>query len=319
MHSPLGIDAGEYDVTDRRILVTGGAGFIGSHLVDTLVEDNAVTVLDDFSNGRAENVHLNANVIDGDVRDREVLKRAMRDTEIVFHQAGIVSVEQSISSPTTSHDVNAGGAVTVLDVARQTDTRVVAASSAAVYGHPPEVPISEDTRFRPTSPYGIDKATLDHYTRQVETLYGLPTVSLRYFNVYGPRQSATDYSGVISTFGAQAAAGERLTVHGDGTQTRDFVHVSDVVRANLCAATTDHTGEAFNIGTGEQTSINELAALVCEVTGSDPGVTHTAGRDGDIDHSCADTDKASNRLGFEAEVDLASGLRTILTPSRRTQ
>lgn len=316
MQSPPKIDAGEYGITGRRILVTGGAGFIGSHLVDALAEKNTVTVLDDFSNGRRKNLHSRADVVDGDIRDSETVERVLRDADIVFHQAGVVSVEQSVTDPTASHTVNAGGTVTVLDAARKTDTRVVAASSAAVYGHPPAVPIPEHARFQPTSPYGIDKATLDYYTRQFGELYGLPTVSLRYFNVYGPRQSATDYSGVISTFRQQATAGDRLTVHGDGTQTRDFVHVTDVVRANLRAAMTDHTAEAFNVGTGEQTSINELAALICELTDSDATVTHTAGRDGDIHHSCADTDKASERLQFEAEIDLATGLRTVLAQSQ---
>ncbi|WP_336328828.1 NAD-dependent epimerase/dehydratase family protein [Halovenus sp. HT40] len=316
MDSPTDIDAAEYGVTDKNILVTGGAGFIGSHLVDALVEENSVTVLDNLSNGTVENVNQKAEFAAGDVREQDTVEPLLQAADIVFHQAGLVSVEQSIAEPTESHAINATGTVTVLEAARKTDTRVVSASSAAVYGHPREIPINETARLKPTSPYGIDKVALDQYTRRFGELYGLPTVALRYFNVYGPRQTATDYSGVISIFRDQATAGDPITVHGDGTQTRDFVHVSDVVRANLRAATTDHTAEAFNVGTGTQTSINELAAVVRDVADSESKITHTAQREGDITHSCADIEKSKTTLNFEPEVALADGLRTVIPPTQ---
>lgn len=310
MSTSLASTAREYGFTGNTVLVTGGAGFIGSHLVDALVQANNVTVLDDLSIGRLENVHPKATFIEGDVRVRETVRTAMKDADVVFHQAGLVSVEASIENPNDSVSVNVDGALTVLDCARQTDTRVVTASSAAVYGHPHEIPIPESAPLRPTSIYGVDKAALDQYTRQFASLYGVPTVALRYFNVYGPRQSSM-YSGVISTFIEQAENGKTLTVQGDGNQTRDFVHCSDVVRANILAATTPHTGEAFNVGTGNQVTINELAETVCEVLERPADLTRVPARDGDVRASCADTMRAAEQLGFEADVSLREGLETL--------
>jgi len=304
--------ASDHGYTGNNVLVTGGAGFIGSHLVDALVQANSVTVLDNRSSGKLANIHPRAEFVEGDIRDRETVRSAMEDVDAVFHQAGMVSVEQSVAEPVESQSVNVDGTVTVLDCARQQDVRVVAASSAAVYGHPDTVPVPETAKLTPTSPYGIDKLALDHYTRRFAGVYDLPTVVLRYFNVYGPRQSASDYSGVITTFLQQARHGEPLTVHGDGSQTRDFVHVSDVVRANLLAATTEHTGEAFNVGTGTGTSVDELSHLVREFVASDAGVTRVDSRDGDIDRSRAGIEKAAGLLGFEAQVGLEEGLETLL-------
>lgn len=318
MSTSLVSTAREYGFADSTVLVTGGAGFVGSHLVDALVQANNVVVLDDMSNGGYENVHPKATLVEGDIRDRDTVKTAMEGVDVVFHQAGLVSVEKSIEDPRTSQSINVDGTVTVLDCARQTDTRVVVASSAAVYGEPESVPIAESEQLQPDSIYGVDKLALDQYTRQFETLYGLPTVTLRYFNVYGPRQSATDYSGVISTFLEQATVGDPLTVHGDGTQTRDFVHVSDVVRANILAALTPHTGEPFNVGTGNETSINELATAICDRLGTSLDTTSVPSRNGDIDHSCADTEKARELLGFETQVTLKDGLET-LEPTPRSR
>lgn len=298
-------------LTDETILVTGGAGFVGSHLAERLVEDNAVRVLDDLSAGRREHVPDDAELIVGDVRDADALARAMADVDVVFHEAAIVSVAESVDRPSETHDVNVDGTLQVLEAARNEDARVVLASSAAVYGHPDRVPISEDAPTTPASPYGIDKLAVDHYARRYHDLYGLETIALRYFNVYGPRQGAGAYSGVIDAFFEQAAAGGPITVHGEGSQTRDFVHVSDVVEANRRAATTEHVGEAFNVATGTETSIRSLAETIRDVTGSDAEITHVDPREGDVDRSCADVSRARDRLGFDASVDLEGGLERL--------
>ena len=298
------------DVTDRTVLVTGGAGFVGSHLAAALVDDNEVRVLDDLSAGDATHVPDDATLIEGDVRDPETLSTAMAGVDVVFHEAALVSVPRSIEDPLGSNDANLDATVALLEGARDEGARVVVASSAAIYGHPESVPVGETHATAPTSPYGVQKLAVDHYTRLYAELYGLDTVALRYFNVYGPRQSS-DYSAVISVFAEQARADEPLTVEGDGEQTRDFVHVSDVVRANLRAATTDHVGEAFNVGTGERVTIRELAETVREVAGADSEIVHVDGRAGDVRHSCANVDKARALLGYEPAVGLREGLRTL--------
>jgi UDP-glucose 4-epimerase len=250
--------------------------------------------------------------IEGDVRDAAVLADALAGADVVFHEAAQISVDQSIERPIDSHEVNVDATLSLLERAREHDFRVVLASSCAIYGHPESVPIPETAPLEPPSPYGIEKLTVDHYARRYHGLYGVETVALRYFNVYGPRQAAGDYSGVISVFADQAAAGDPITVHGDGSQTRDFVHVSDVVQANLLAATTDSVGEAFNVGTGNATSIRELAETIRRVTESDSDIVHTDPREGDIEHSRAETTKAREQLGFEATVDLDAGLSDLL-------
>jgi UDP-glucose 4-epimerase len=243
----------------------------------------------------------------------------MEDADIVFHQAGLVSVTESTERPVASQSANVGGTVQVLDSARRTDTSVVVASSAAVYGSPESVPVTEDAEHAPTSPYGIDKLAVDHYTRLFADLYDLPAVALRYFNVYGPGQPDSGYSGVVSTVLSQARAEETLTVHGDGTQTRDFVHVDDVVRANLLAAESDAAGRAFNVGTGTETSINELARAVVDVLDTDSDIAHVDGRPGDIDRSVADITAARSALGYEPTIPLADGLRTVVDITPRPQ
>ena len=288
-----------------ELLVTGGAGFIGGRLVDALTRDHDVRVLD-----RAIPDHLPTDVtfIRGDVRDEATVAAATDGVDVVFHQAALVSVAQSVDRPRESHDHNVAGTLTVLDAARTHDARVVLASSAAIYGHPESQPIDESEQTTPTSPYGLEKLAVDHYARLYHELYGLETVALRYFNVYGPGQTGGDYAGVISVFLAQALAGEPITVHGDGEQTRDFVFVDDVVQANRLAATTDAVGEAFNVGTGETTTIRELADLVREYTDTESTIVHTEPREGDIRHSQADVSKARELLGYEPTVSFTDGL-----------
>ncbi|MBX0286345.1 NAD-dependent epimerase/dehydratase family protein [Halomicroarcula sp. F28] len=299
-------------VTDKTVLVTGGAGFVGSHIADAHLPDNDVRILDNFSSGKRENVPDDATVIEGDVRDDPALAEAMDGVDLVFHQAAIVSVARSVEEPTTSNAVNANGTLAVLEAARRQDARVVFASSAAIYGAPDALPVTETESKDPSSPYGLEKLTSDHYCRLYADLYDLPTVALRYFNIYGPRQSGGDYAGVIKAFSEQAREGGPLTVHGDGEQTRDFVNVTDVVQANCLAATTDATGEAFNVGTGSRTSVRELAEIIRDETDPTAEIAHVDAREGDIRHSAADITKAREQLDFEPTISLADGLHDYL-------
>ncbi|MFC7041699.1 NAD-dependent epimerase/dehydratase family protein [Halonotius sp. GCM10025705] len=297
---------------DETVIVTGGAGFIGSHLVDRLVLNNEVRVLDNFSTGSHTNLNSAAEVIETDLRDEDATERALQDVDTVFHQAAQVSVTRSVEQPQESFSNNLGATLNILEKARKNDFRVVLASSCAIYGAPDETPIAESHPKDPRSPYGLEKLTVDRYARLYNDLYDVETVALRYFNVYGPRQSGGDYSGVISIFKEQAENGKPLTVEGDGDQTRDFVHVDDVVRANLLAAETNHIGAAYNVGTGTTVTIRELAEQIRDVSGSDSEITHVEGREGDVKKSQADIGRIRNRMGFEPNVTLSKGLRSLL-------
>jgi UDP-glucose 4-epimerase len=298
--------------TNRSILVTGGAGFIGSHLVDALVDENDVRVLDDLSRGARDTLPDGVAFVEADVRNATAVEDACADVDLVFHHAANISVERSVSDPVGSHRTNVDGTLNVLEAARDADARVVFASSAAVYGAPSTVPVAESQRKSPSSPYGAEKLSADRYVRLYADLYDLETVALRYFNVYGPGGIATDYSGVIDAFLTRARRDEELPVHGDGTQTRDFVHVSDVVQANLLAAETDHVGDAYNVGTGESVTINRLANLIVDVTDSASAVVHTPPRPGDIDESEADIGRAHDRLGYRPRTTLQDGLEELV-------
>jgi UDP-glucose 4-epimerase len=300
---------------DRSVLVTGGAGFIGGHLVDALVDDNDVRVLDNERTGDLASVPDGAEVVEGDIRDTDAVARATDGVDVVFHEAAVVSVAESVEKPVESNEVNLSGTLTVLDAARREDARFVFASSAAVYGRPERVPVVEADPTEPLSPYGLQKLAGDRYARMYEDLYGLEVVPLRYFNVYGPGQTGGDYAGVITAFLDRLRAGEPPVIHGDGTQSRDFVHVSDIVRANLLAATTDATGEAYNVATGDAITIRELADLLVDVTGVDVEPEHGPAREGDIDESRADISKARDRLGYEPETSLREGLTDLVERS----
>ncbi len=298
--------------SNRSILVTGGAGFRGSHLTSALVEDNDVTVFDALTTGDEANLPDGVTLIEGDVRDTAALEAAITDVDTVFHEAALVSVARSVEAPAESHSSTAAGTLTVLEAARKADARVVLASSAAIYGHPEYTPVDESHPKTPTSPYGLDKLAADHYARLYHEHYGLETVSLRYFNVYGPGQTGGDYAGVISVFIEQALNEEPITVHGSGDQTRDFVFVDDVVNANLLAAETDRVGTAYNVGTGESVTIRELAELIREIAGSESDIVHTEPREGDIDRSEADIELIRDGLGYAPTVSLRDGLeRTV--------
>ena len=289
-----------------NVLVTGGAGFIGSHIAETLAVDNDVRVLDRCSTGSPEAVPPDATFIEGDVLDERTLASAADGVDVIFHQAALASVADSVADPMESHRNNETGTVAVLDAARRADARVVLASSAAVYGPPTSLPVCETEPTRPRSPYGVGKLAVDHYARVYADRYGLWTAALRYFNVYGPGAN----SGVVAAFLDGIQEGE-IAVHGDGTQTRDFVHVSDVVRANVLAATRETDATAFNVGTGSAVSIGQLANRIQQETNVD--VTYTESRAGDIEHSRADLSRARDQLGYEPRVAIEDGIDTLVS------
>jgi len=299
-------------ISDKRILVTGGAGFIGSNIAAALIPENDVIVLDNLSSGLRSNVPDEATLIQGDVRHTADLKQATKNVDIIFHQAALINVEESVRDPELTHDINVAATVKLLERARAESARFIFASSAAVYGHPETVPISEDAQTDPTSPYGLSKLVAEQYVHLYANLYGLSAVSLRYFNVYGPGQMSGNYSAVISVFAEQAVEGESITVEGDGSQTRDFVHVQDIVQANLLAANAEVTG-VFNVGTGGSVSIIELAEIIRDLSGQESEIVYVDERPGDINRSRADISRGSEELGFEPTVSLEDGLEELIT------
>lgn len=303
----------------KRALVTGGAGFIGSHLVDELVESGCqVTVLDNLSTGHLHNIeHLGDRIdfVQGDIRDAAILERVVEGCEVVFHEAAVVSVTQSVQDPPHSCEVNDLGTVRVLDACRKAGVkRVVMASSSAVYGDDPRLPKTEDMIPKPLSPYAVQKLSGELYAAVFGQLYHLETVCLRYFNVFGPRQDpSSPYSGVISIFMTKAAAGEAPTIYGDGGQTRDFVYVNDVVRANLAAATQPAAaGQVYNVGRGASISIGELWTLISKIAGIELAPFFAPPRPGDIRDSVSDIEAIGRSLGFTPRVGLRQGLEKTL-------
>jgi len=303
-----------------RYLVTGGAGFIGSHLVEHLVgAGHEVTVLDDLSTGKRENIAPwlgRITFVEGSVTDPSACAHAMAGTEVVLHQAAIPSVPRSVADPVISHAVNATGTLNVLVAARDAGVRrVVYAASSSAYGDTPELPKHERMTPRPRSPYAAAKLAGEDYCRAFHASYGLPTVALRYFNVFGPRQDpASQYAAVVPRFIECALAGRPPVVYGDGGQTRDFTFVENVVRANLAAAAAGAAalGEVFNIGCGERLSVNELWERVRAATGATVAARHEPARAGDVRDSLASLDRARDLLGWRPTVPLDEGLaRTV--------
>ena len=302
-----------------RALVTGGAGFIGSHIATRLVESgHTVRVLDDLSSGKKENLAQIAGEVElvvGDVRDARKVAELSAGCDVVFHEAAIVSVPYSVEHPFETHDVNIEGTLNVLQAASaQRVKRVVFACSAAVYGEEPEQPKVETMRPAPVAPYGVEKITGEQYMYCWSRLYGVETVSLRYFNVFGPRQDpSSPYSGVISIFVDRILRGAPITIFGDGEQYRDFVYVDNVVDANLAAATRPNvSGRAYNVGCGRKTSLNELVATLARIVGRDVRPTHADPRPGDIRESLADISRARAELGYEPKIGVEEGLRRLV-------
>jgi UDP-glucose 4-epimerase len=311
-------------MVDMKALVTGGAGFIGSHLVERLLGlGDEVRVVDNFSTGKRANLEpleagpygARLEVVEADVRNAWEMRNQAAGCEVIFHEAAIVSVPYSVEHPQETHDVNLQGTLNVLEAARHARTkRLVFASSAAVYGDAPGLPKHEGMLPAPISPYGLEKLTSEHYLAIFARLYGVETVSLRYFNVFGPRQDPTSaYSGVISIFADRARRGDPVTIFGDGSAYRDFVFVADVVAANLLAATTSGiSGRAFNVARGEKTTLVDLVRMVGAAVGRELHAKHEAARAGDIAESIADITRARAELGYAPNVAVEEGLRLLL-------
>jgi UDP-glucose 4-epimerase len=291
-----------------NILVTGGAGFIGSHIVDLLVEQGyQVVVVDDLSTGRRENIHPAAAFEELDIAAAGLVPVFERYLPAaVIHQAAQPSVPRSIEEPLLDTRTNVLGTVNLLECCRRFGARrLVFASSAAVYGEPERIPLPETASTRPLSPYGLAKLTGERYIQLYHQLYGLDTVILRYANVYGPRQDAHGEAGVVSIFVNRILAGEQPVIHGDGQQTRDFVYVKDIARANVMAVEPDAPLGTYNVGSGVATSVTELFDLVA-AGGTQP--RHGPARPGDIRHSVLDSSAIQQALGWRVEISLPEGL-----------
>lgn len=305
-------DKGVESVKDKSVVVTGGLGFIGSHITDRLLEDgNTVTVIDDCSTGSINNLtmkdHENLEIIKGDIRKLN-LEEIFKGKDYIFHQAALASVEESIKNPIRCHEINATGTLKVLQAAKKCKiTKVLNASTSAVYGDNPNIPLNENETPKPLSPYAASKVSAESYCHVYTRCYGLKTVSLRYFNVFGPRQNPrSEYAAVIPRFINAILSGEKPIIYGDGNQTRDFIYVEDIVEANLLLAESEFTGP-INIATGESITINKLLGLIEDILDVDIKPIYHDPRPGDIKESVADISLLES-LGFKKITKLKNGL-----------
>lgn len=308
----------------ERCLVTGGAGFIGSYLIENLLKQgHSVRVLDNFETGSRANLaewQKQIEVVAGSVEDVDTVNRVARGIDWIFHEAARVSVPQSIEDPVGAHSVNSTGTLNILIAARNYGVkRVVCASSCAVYGNAPELPKREDMLPSPQSPYAVTKLALEHYCNMFFNLYGVEAVSLRYFNIFGPRQNPlAQYAAVIPIFVRNMLQQKPSIIYGDGEQTRDFVYVQDCVNANLLAAKSSQApGNVYNVGSANQISVNELFAMLQKITGSEIPAVHEPARMGEVLHSCSETSRAAEHLNFHPEFTLEKGLELTVDWYRR--
>ena len=301
----------------KTYLVTGGAGFIGSHIAEELVRrGERVRVLDNFLTGKRENLSAFQNfieLIEGDIRDLETCRRSLRRVDYVLHQAALPSVPRSIEEPLLSHDINVNGTLNLLVAAVEAKVRkFVFASSSSVYGDDPELPKREESQGKPLSPYAVHKITAEKYCQVFHEIYGLETICLRYFNVFGPHQDpASQYAAAIPLFIMQMLKGERPQIFGDGEQSRDFTHVANVVEANIRAveAPAAAGGQIFNIACGERTTVNAMASEIANLLGVSSVPFYTDPRPGDSLHSFADIEMARTILRFEPALAFKQGLK----------
>lgn len=299
----------------KKAVVTGGAGFIGSNLAEELANRGTeVVILDNLATGRMENItdllkRTEVQFVKGSVTDLELLKSIFNDVDCVFHQAAIPSVQRSVEYPLATNEVNVNGTLNVLLVAKECGVeKVVYASSSSVYGDAPKLPKREDMKPHPKSPYAVSKLAGEQYCTVFSEVYGLKTVCLRYFNVYGLKQDpSSDYAAVIPLFITRVHANKPPIIYGDGTQTRDFTFVKDVVKANILAS--ERGGGVFNIASEKKIGINELAYKIIDMMGKDLKPVYTEPRTGDIKHSLADVSSAKEKLGYECEYGLEKGLK----------
>jgi nucleoside-diphosphate-sugar epimerase len=308
-----------------KFLVTGGAGFIGSNIVEALVRrGDSVVVLDNFSTGKRENLESfrgRIHLVEGSITDLAAVRRAMDGVDFVLHEAALASVQRSVDDPITSNEVNIGGTLNVLVAARDAGVkRLVYAASSSAYGDTEVLPKREDMPARPLSPYAVQKWVGEHYCKVFSTLFGLDTVALRYFNVFGPRQDpASDYAAVIPIFVTRLLSGRAPTIYGDGGQSRDFTYIDNVIEANLRACEGGpKNGEAVNVACGARFTLNDLFAQVRGLLGSDLQPVYGPARPGDVRHSMADIAKARTLLGWEPQVDFVTGLRRTVEWYRAT-
>jgi len=301
------------------MLVTGGAGFIGSHIAERLLDTgHEVRVLDNFSTGRRENLEPfegRAEIMEGDIRDLDTVRRAADSVDVVFHEAALASVPRSVDDPITSNEVNVLGTLNLLVAARDAGARrLVYASSSSIYGDSAELPKREDMNPAPQSPYATSKLAGEHYCRVFSGLYDLDCVALRYFNVFGPRQDPhSQYAAVVPLFVTALLEGRLPVIYGDGEQSRDFTYVSNVVDANMLAADCEGcSGQVLNAACGSTVTVNELFGKLKDLVGTSGTPDYQAPRPGDVKHSFADIRKAREVLGFDPKIGFEDGLRLTL-------